>query len=100
MNQELISLFTPDEFSLLMNGVQNIDVDDWKQNTLVRNTIVYFIGFEQCGFEKESHFVSNGVTKYLTFSQTAIPGQEKKQCPFETPLLLGYQEYDVGKYLI
>ena len=29
-------MFTVDEFSLLLNGVCEIDVEDWKRNTLVR----------------------------------------------------------------
>lgn len=35
--RELLSLFTADEFSLLMNGVTKIDVNDWKENTEVSN---------------------------------------------------------------
>jgi hypothetical protein len=35
--RELLSFFTADEFSLLMNGVSKIDVNDWKENTQVRN---------------------------------------------------------------
>ncbi|KAK3749478.1 hypothetical protein QZH41_013460, partial [Actinostola sp. cb2023] len=32
--RDLLSFFTADEFSLLLNGVTKIDVEDWKQNTL------------------------------------------------------------------
>jgi len=28
-------MFTTDEFSLLLNGVSKIDVDDWMRNTMV-----------------------------------------------------------------
>ena len=30
-----MEMFTADEFSLLLNGVCNIDVEDWKRNTQV-----------------------------------------------------------------
>lgn len=33
--RELLSLFTADEFSLVIGGVAKIDVDDWKKNTKV-----------------------------------------------------------------
>lgn len=33
--RELLSLFTADEFSLVIGGVSKIDVDDWKKNTKV-----------------------------------------------------------------
>ena len=33
--RNLLALFTADEFSLLMNGVCSIDVEDWKSNTQV-----------------------------------------------------------------
>ncbi|EDO34791.1 predicted protein [Nematostella vectensis] len=34
--QDLLSFFTADEFSLLINGVSKIDVQDWRANTLYR----------------------------------------------------------------
>lgn len=45
LNQDLVSVFTPDEFSLLMNGVQNIDVEDWKDNTKVTYILPKNISF-------------------------------------------------------
>ena len=33
--REFLSLFTADEFSLLIGGVTKLDVEDWKKHTVV-----------------------------------------------------------------
>ena len=40
---DLLSLFTADEFSLLINGVCTIDVEDWRKNTEVVSANVKLI---------------------------------------------------------
>ena len=55
--KELFSLFTADEFSLLINGVDKIDVADWRKNTVVGfkkhympavTIIVCYVNYSQC----------------------------------------------------
>ena len=35
ISRDFLSLFTADEFSLLINGVTKLDVHDWKKHTVV-----------------------------------------------------------------
>ena len=43
INAEMMSLFNADEFSLLLNGVSTINVDDWMKNTTVCIIFVHFL---------------------------------------------------------
>lgn len=42
--RDFLSLFTADEFSLLINGVTKLDVQDWKKHTVV-SCCNYYCGF-------------------------------------------------------
>lgn len=81
--REFLSLFTADEFSLLINGVAKLDVGDWKKHTEVNYRSWYLQLFNWMKKERMGKtrfcFESEGkVSRYRFFFNTNKPTNKRQ----------------------
>ena len=85
LDVSLLSIFTPAEFSLLLNGVTNIDINDWKEHTevnthkmlLVQYTyVIFFIGFNDVRMFIRNKNISKA-TPWIFLKLTMMLGYNK-----------------------